>query len=153
MTMYPPFDALRACIREARAQGHFETSPALAKPRFHVMAEAILGPMLRHAADVLWLEGVPASAIIALDADPPHVAICMDDHAMGIYFWPSSNPDSVQWAIQSSGEYGQIHTVPYHALPPSRLASLLERTIEELLLRSVKGQQPSAGEQNSPRAI
>lgn len=153
MTMYPPFDALRACIREARVHGQFETSSALAKPRFHVMAEAILGPMLRHAVHVLWLEGVPASAIIELDADPPHVAIRMDDYAMGVYFWPSSDPDSVQWAVQSSGEYGQIHTVAYHALPPSRLASLLERTIEELFLRSVKGQQPSTGKQNSLRAI
>ena len=153
MTMYPPFDALRACIREARAHGQFETSPALAKPRFHVMAETILGPMVRHAAHVLWLEGVPASAMIELDADPPHVAICMDDYAMGIYFWPSSDPDAVQWAIQTSGEYGQIHTVTDHALPPSRLASLLERSIEELFLRSVKGQQSSTGEQNSLRAI
>lgn len=153
MTMYPPFDALRARIREARAHGQFETSPALAKQRFHVMAETILGPMLRHAAHLLWLEGVPASAMIELDADPPHVAIHMDDYAVGIYFWPSSDPDAVQWAIQTSGEYGQIHTVAYDALPPSRLASLLERTIEELFLRSVKGQQPSTGEQNSLRAI
>jgi hypothetical protein len=153
MMTYPPFDALRACIREARAHGQFEISPALAKPRFHVMAETILEPMLRHAAHVLWLEGVPASAIIELDADPPHVAIGMDDHAMGVYFWPSSDPDSVQRAAQSSGEYGQIHTVAYHALPPSRLASLLERTIEDLFLQSVKGQQSSTGEHNCVRAI
>jgi hypothetical protein len=153
MTTYPPFEALRACIREARAHRQFEISPALAKPRFYVMAETILGPMLRHAAHILWLEGVPASAIIELDSDPPHVAIRMDDRAMGVYFWPSSDSDSVQWAVQSSGEYGQIHTVAYHALPPSRLASLLERTIEELFLQAVKGQQSSTGEHNCVRAI
>lgn len=153
MTTYPPFDALRACIREAHANGQFEISPTLAKPRFHVMTETIFGPMIRHAAHVLWLEGVPATATVELDADPPYVAIRMDDHAMAVYFWPSSDPDSVQWAVQSSGEYGQIHTVAYDSLPPSRLASLLERTIEELFLRSVMRQQASAGDQNSLRAI
>lgn len=153
MTTYPPFDALRACIREARAQGHVVTAPALAKPRFQVMVEMMLGPMLRHAAHVLWLEGVPASAIIELDVDPPHVAISLDDYAIGVYFWPSSDPDSVQWAVQSSGEYGQIYTVAYHALPPSRLASLLERTMEDLLLQSVKGEELSTGQEERMRAI
>jgi hypothetical protein len=146
MTTYPPFDALRACIREVRAHGHVVTAPANAKTRFRVVAETVLGPMLRHVAHVLWLEGVPASPIIELDVDLPHVAISLDEYAMGIYFWPSPNPDSIQWAVQSAGKYGQIHTVAYHALPPSRLVSLVERTMEELFLRSVKRHELPAGE-------
>lgn len=153
MTTYPPFDALRACIREVRAQGHVVTAPALAKPRFRAVAETVLGPMLRHMANVLWLEGVPASPTIELDVDLPHVAISLDGYAMGIYFWPSPDPDSIQWAVQSAGEYGQIHTVAYYALPPSRLASLVERTMEELFLHSVKGQELPTGEPERMRAI
>jgi hypothetical protein len=153
MTTYPPFDALRACIREVRAQGHVVTAPALAKPRFRAMAETVLGPMIRHVANVLLLEGVSASPIIELDVDLPHVAISLEDYATGIYFWPSSDPDCIQWAVQSAGEYGQIHTMAYHALPPSRLASLVERTMEELFLRSVKGQELPTGERERMRAI
>lgn len=54
MTKYPPLDALRARIRGARSQDHVVTSPTIATLRFQVAAETLLGPLLRHAAHVLW---------------------------------------------------------------------------------------------------
>lgn len=94
MTTYPPFDALRAHIREARAQGMRVTSPSLATRRFQVIAETVIGPMLRHVAHVLWQEGVPASVIDQLDADPSHVAVRVDEEAVAVYFWASADPIS-----------------------------------------------------------
>lgn len=59
MTTYSPFDALRVRLREARAQGRRVTSPTLARQRFQVVVDTVIGPMLRHVAHVLWQEGGP----------------------------------------------------------------------------------------------
>ena len=134
MTTHPPFDALRTRLREARAQGRLITPPTLAKPRFHVAAEVVLGPVLRHAAHVLWLEGVPATMVSELDADPPYIAVRLDHHlGVGIYFWTGTDPNTILWAIHSGDGYGDTQTVPYDFLSPARVASLLEQVIGSLL--------------------
>lgn len=133
MTTYPPFDALRARIREARAQGVRVTSPSLATRRFQVIAETVIGPMLRHVAHVLWQEGVPASVISELGADPSHVAVRVDEEAVAIYFWASVDPDQLRWAIHGRDGYGPTHAVPYDFLSAAHLASLLEQGLALLL--------------------
>jgi len=133
MTTYPPFDALRIRLREARAQGRLITPPALAKPRFHAVSETVLGPLLHHAAQVLWLEGVPASVLSGLDADPPHLALRADELGVAVYFWVSTDPDQLLWALHSGEGYGEPHALPYDFLSPARFASLLEHVIASLL--------------------
>ncbi len=132
MTTYPPFDALRVRLREARAHGRRVTSPALARPRFQVIAETVIGPMLRHVAHVLWQEGVPASVLTELDADPSHIAIRIDEQAVAIYFWAVADPDQLRWAIHGCDGYGPTHSVPYDFLTAAHLASLLEQTLAGL---------------------
>lgn len=133
MTTYPPFEALRVRLREARAHGRRVTSPTLARQRFQVIAETVIGPMLRHVAHVLWQEGVPASVLTELDADPSHVAIRLDEQALAIYFWASADPDQLRWAIHGGDGYGPTHSVPYDFLTAAHLASLLEQTLAALL--------------------
>jgi hypothetical protein len=133
MTTHPPFDALRTRLREARAQGRLITPPAIATPRFQAVAETVLGPLLRHAAQVLRLEGLPASVLSGLDADPPHLALRADELDMAIYFWPSPDPDQLLWALHSCDGYGDTHVVPYDFLSPARVVSLLEHVIASLL--------------------
>lgn len=145
MTMYPPFDALRARIREARSQGHVVTSPAIAKPRFQVVAETVIGPMLRHAAHVLWQEGVPASVVSELAAEPPYLALRTDELGVAVYFWASADPDQLLWALHSGEGYGDTQTLPYDFLAPVRVASLLEQVMASLL------GLPEAGAQCGPQ--
>lgn len=133
MTTYPPFDALRTRLREARAQGRLITPPALAKPRFHAVSETVLGPTLRHAAHVLWQEGVPASVLMGLDADPPHLALRADEFGVAVYFWASTDPDQLLWALHSGDGYGATHELRYDFLSPARFASLLEQVMASLL--------------------
>ena len=133
MTTYPPFDSLRVRLREARAHGRRVTSPTLARQRFQVIAETVIGPMLRHVAHVLWQEGVPASVITELDADPSHLAVRLDEETLAIYFWACADPDQLRWAIHSGDGYGPTHSVPYDFLTAAHLASLLEQTLAALL--------------------
>lgn len=133
MTNHPPFDALRTRLREARAQGRLITPPAIATPRFHAVAETVLGPLLRHAAHVLWLEGLPASVLSGLDADPPHLALRADELEVAVYFWPSTDPDQLLWALHSSDGYSDTHELRYDFLSPARFASLLEQVMASLL--------------------
>lgn len=133
MTTYPPFDSLRARLRETRAQGCLITPPDIATPRFRAVAESVLGPMLRHAAHVLWLEGVPASVVVGLDADPSHLALRLDDRGVAVYFWTSTDPDRLLWALHSGDGYGETQALPYDFLSPARFASLLEQVMVSLL--------------------
>lgn len=144
MTTYPPFDALRVRLREARAQGVRVTSPTLARQRFQVIVDTVIGPMLRHVAHVLWQEGVPASVLTELDADPSHVAVRLDEQAVAIYFWASADPDQLRWAIHGGDGYGPTHSMPYDFLTAAHLASLLEQTLTALL-----GLSPSTGERTN----
>lgn len=146
MTTHPPFDALRTRLREARAQGRLITPPTIATPRFHAVAETVLGPTLRHAAHVLWLEGLPASVLSGLDADPPHLALRADELEVAVYFWPSTDPDQLLWALHSGDGYGDTHALPYDFLSPARIASLLEQVMASLL------GLPEAGAQSAPQA-
>lgn len=133
MITHPPFDALRTRLREARAQGRLITPPSIAKPRFQALAETVLGPLLRHAAHVLWLEGVPTSVLSELEADPPYLALRADELGVAVYFWASSDPDQLLWALHDGEGYGDTHTLPYDFLSPARVASLLEQVIASLL--------------------
>ncbi|GMV48848.1 MAG: hypothetical protein AMXMBFR67_03910 [Nitrospira sp.] len=133
MTTYPPFDALRTRLREARAQGRLITPPAIAKPRFHAVSETVLGPLLRHAVHILWQEGVPASVLSGLEADPPHLALRADEFGVAVYFWASTDPDQLLWALHSGDGYGETHELRYDFLSPARVVSLLEHVIPALL--------------------
>lgn len=154
MTTYPPFDALRARIRESRLHGVLVTSPAIATRRFQVVAEMVIGPMLRHLVHVLWQEGVPASIISELDGDPPHMALRTDELAVAVYFWASADPDQLLWAIHSGDGYGDIHAVHYDVLSPARLASLLENILGALLgLSSPAGVPTVLHRSDAPSAV
>lgn len=133
MTTYPPFDALRTRLREARAQGRLITPPVIAKSRFHALSETVLGPTLRHAAHVLLLEGVPASVLDGLSADPPHLALRADEPDVAVYFWASTDPDQLLWALHSGDGYGDTHELRYDFLSPARFASLLEQVMASIL--------------------
>lgn len=109
------------------------TQPGIAFRRFHAVVDTVMAPMVRHLAQVLWEEGIPASAIIEWDEDPPYIALRLDQTPLGVFVWPSSDPDSIHWANHLADGYDRIHTIEYQALTAARLASLFERTLEDIL--------------------
>ena len=74
MTTYPPFDSLRARLREARAQGCLITPPDIATPRFHAMAESVLGPMPQQ----------PSMSAFSFPGDPSTPSASIDMMSVGL---------------------------------------------------------------------
>lgn len=139
MACFSPLTVLRTLIHEAQQRGALLPSAGAARIQFDALVLNEVSPALKHLASILRQQGLPSSACIALDHDPPYAELRIEEPFLQIFMVQTADFSQISVDMHTAGERHASKTtlVPMHALTGERLAFVLEETLIDTLLSPV----------------
>lgn len=136
MPVHDPFPTLRDVLHRSQDQGWLVLSPSMTVPRFVALADLEMAPLLRHLAHRLITEGVPAEAVVELDAVEPWLGLFLNpEWSWGLFIQPFTLTQMRLTLRHASDPLAETsHPLHYRQFTPARFAYVLERAVERLLI-------------------
>lgn len=133
------FTVLRTLIQEAQQRGTLLPSAGAARIQFDELVLNEVSSALKHVAGILSQQGLPSSACIALDHDPPYAELRIEEPFLQIFIVPIADFSQISVNMHTAGERhaSQPTLVHTHALSGERLSFVLEETLIDTLLSPV----------------
>jgi hypothetical protein len=103
--------------------------------RFHVMALEIAVPVLRELVNALFLEGLPAHLIMAMNEATPYIGLEITEPATTLWIYPSATSNEIMTSVRGGlyTDYNNDRHVPYRILMPVTLETILVEQLRFVL--------------------
>lgn len=132
------FRLLRWALRLGRKEGIFVSLPNQSIPRFVMVCVSHLAPLMRRMAIVMGEEGFEAITDVALDRDPPVVAMHVTDPKVSMWIGPRDG-DSACLRIESGAHLTRAvqEILPYDQVIGGGLVGPLQKYIIQAMEHAV----------------